>query len=48
MLSVAPPPKGDKICVLTHMAGPSILCCDNLIQEGLKLSDISDNTKSAY
>ena len=20
-------------------------CCDNLIQEGLKLSDISDNTK---
>jgi acyl-CoA synthetase (NDP forming) len=45
MLSVAPPPKGDKICVLTHMAGPSILCCDNLIQEGLKLSDISDNTK---
>ena len=45
LLSIAPPPGGDRVAVLTHLAGPSTLLCDCLETGGVKLSEMSDDTK---
>lgn len=47
LLSIAPPPKGDRVAVLTHLAGPSVLTCDKLELGGVKLAELSEETKTA-
>ena len=47
MLLLSPEPKGRDICVLTHLAGPSVLCCDKLELGGLSLAELNDTTKAA-
>lgn len=47
MLCLNPPPKGNKVAVLTHLAGPSVLCCDKLELGGVKLAQLSLETQDA-
>ncbi|MFC2134004.1 acetate--CoA ligase family protein [Bacteroidota bacterium] len=41
-----PMPKGNRIALVTNSGGPGILAVDNLEKEGLKLAELSDNTKA--
>lgn len=45
LLSIAPPPKGDRAGILTHLAGPSVLCCDKLELGGVKMAGLSPETQ---
>jgi len=41
-----PIPKGKRVAVVTNAGGPSILLTDKLDREGLKLTELSEETKS--
>ncbi|GAB4296418.1 MAG: acetate--CoA ligase [Ignavibacteriaceae bacterium] len=42
-----PIPQGNRIAVVTNAGGPAILTVDSLEPNGLKLADLTDNTRSA-
>jgi acetate---CoA ligase (ADP-forming) len=46
-LSGAPHPQGDRMAVLTNAGGPGIMATDSLINLGLRLAELSENTRSA-
>jgi len=41
-----PYPMGDRVAVVTNAGGPSILLVDKIEKEGLRLAELSDDTKS--
>jgi acetate---CoA ligase (ADP-forming) subunit alpha len=43
-LAIAPLPRGSRVAVLTHTAGPSILALDTLIENGCLLAQTSEQT----
>lgn len=42
-----PMPKGNKVAIVTNAGGPGIMATDAAVRHGLKLADISEETKSA-
>jgi acetyltransferase len=40
-----PLPKGDRVAIITNAGGPGIMATDAAVRHGLKLADISDETK---
>ncbi|MFB3924486.1 MAG: acetate--CoA ligase family protein [Syntrophales bacterium] len=44
-LALAPRPDGERVAVLTHTAGPSILALDTLIENGCPLAGTSEETR---
>ncbi|MBC7357886.1 MAG: acetate--CoA ligase family protein [Desulfacinum sp.] len=47
ILSLSPPPRGNRVGVITHTAGPAVLASDILARSGLVLADLADATKEA-
>ncbi|SMC25536.1 acetyltransferase [Desulfacinum hydrothermale DSM 13146] len=47
VLSLSPPPRGNRVGVITHTAGPAVLASDILARSGLVLADLSEATKEA-
>ncbi len=37
-------PKGDRVCIITNAGGPGVLTADSIIENGLNLSILSDDT----
>jgi len=44
-ISILPPAKGEKVAVVTHTAGPSLVITEVLERYGIKLSVLSEETK---
>ncbi|HWC65760.1 MAG TPA: CoA-binding protein [Thermoanaerobaculia bacterium] len=44
-LSSQPLPKGDRVAILTNAGGPAIMATDAVIQQGLRLAELSARTK---
>jgi len=44
-ISILPPAKGEKVALVTHTAGPSLVITEVLERYGIKLSVLSDETK---
>ncbi len=44
-LSSQPIPKGDRVAILTNAGGPAIMATDAVIQQGLRLAELSAQTK---
>jgi acetyltransferase len=44
-LAIAPRPRGDRVAVLTHTAGPSLLALDALIENGCPPAQTSEETR---
>ena len=42
-----PPPKGDRIAIVTNAGGPGILCTDSLIGLGMQLAEFRPETRRA-
>jgi acetate---CoA ligase (ADP-forming) len=42
-----PMPKGNKVAIVTNAGGPGIMATDAAVRHGLKLADISEETKDA-
>ena len=47
IIRLNPMPEGNRLAIITHTAGPSILASDVLGRGGLKLADLSPETKTA-
>ncbi|TDA63455.1 MAG: CoA-binding protein [Clostridia bacterium] len=45
VLSMCPPPPADKVAIITHSAGPSIIMVDILEGSGVRLAELSPETK---
>ena len=45
-LCMVPPPEGNKLCILTFTAGPSIVAMDRLLTAGWELPGLSDGARS--
>jgi len=43
-LAIAPQPRGDRVAVVTHTAGPSILALDTLIENSCPMAQTSEET----
>ena len=41
-----PIPKGNKVAIVTNAGGPGVLATDEIIESGLKLSELSEKTKA--
>lgn len=46
-LSTQPVPKSDKVVIVTNTGGPAIIAVDECISRGLKLAELSSQTKKA-
>ncbi|HKB70170.1 MAG TPA: acetate--CoA ligase family protein [Thermoanaerobaculia bacterium] len=44
-LASQPLPKGDRVAILTNAGGPAIMATDAVIQQGLRLAELSGQTK---
>lgn len=44
-LASQPLPKGDRVAILTNAGGPAIMATDAVIQQGLRLAELSPRTK---
>ncbi|HUH66435.1 MAG TPA: CoA-binding protein [Syntrophales bacterium] len=44
-LAIAPRPCGDRVAVVTHTAGPSILALDTLVENGCPIAQTSEETR---
>ncbi|MEJ5366011.1 MAG: acetate--CoA ligase family protein [Desulfosoma sp.] len=47
ILALSPPLRGNRVAVITHTAGPSVLASDVLSRKGLVLADLAPETKEA-
>ncbi len=47
ILDLSPRPKGNRVAITTHTAGPAVLASDVIAHKGLVLEDLSDETKNA-
>ncbi|MEJ5349511.1 MAG: acetate--CoA ligase family protein [Desulfosoma sp.] len=47
ILDLSPRPKGNRVAITTHTAGPAVLASDVMARKGLALEDLSDETKKA-
>lgn len=47
ILDLAPPPRGNRVAMITHTAGPAVLASDVISRKGLVLGDLSEKTKKA-
>jgi acetate---CoA ligase (ADP-forming) subunit alpha len=45
-LAIAPIPRGDRVAVVTHTAGPSILALDAMLENGCSLAQVSEETRN--
>jgi acyl-CoA synthetase (NDP forming) len=45
-LTKNPLPKGDRVCILTNAGGPAIMATDAVVNEGLTMAALSDDTRS--
>lgn len=45
VLSMCPPPPADKVAIITHSAGPSIIMVDILERSGVRLAELSPEIK---
>lgn len=47
ILALSPRPKGNRVAVITHTAGPAVLASDVMSRRGLVLADLDEKTKEA-